>query len=177
MRQSIITSFGLAEDGHPCEAALEFRRLAITKQIADDLSVNGLDLAISFAWAGKAISRSKKLDAWQQTGVDPNTWEIVRAMSLDVEIRRYALNDALYAAPEDAFASALDHLRKASAFQRAMSSIQATISVSSSQSDVLFWMGELARIAKQIPGPDVKPSIAKADNLVNLASFRKKRGT
>lgn len=174
MFYSKIINFELAEDGHPCEAALEFRRIAITRQIVDDISLNSLDLAISFAWAGKTISRTKKLSAWQQIGVDTNTWEMVRAMSIDTEIRRLALDDALYAGSASS-SNALDHLRKSSAFNRAMHSVQATLNVANSHEDVLFCLGELSHIARQIPGPEMNPIITKSENLVNLASFRKNR--
>ena len=172
-KPSIISSFGLAEDGHPCESALEFRRIAIRNQIIEDVSVNGLDLAISFAWIGKAISRTVKLDAWKQTSVDPNTWEFVRAMALDLEVRRYALNDALSADALPNFAKALDHLRRSSSFLTAVTATQSTITATTSHSDVLFWIGELQHIAKNIEGPKIRLNIARADNLVSLASFRK----
>jgi hypothetical protein len=175
MFHSKITNLELTEDGHPCEAALEFRRIAVTKQIVEDISINSLDLAISFAWTGKAISRSNKLAAWQQIGVDANTWEMIRAMAIDTEIRRFALHDALHASSATSYSTTLDLIRRSSAFNRAMTSVQSTLSVTSNQEDVLFWMGELAHIAKQIPGPPMKPFITKADNLVHLASFRKSK--
>src|SRR5690606_23036500 len=124
---SISTNCELSEDGHPCEVALEFRRLAITGGIASDISINSLDLAIAFAWAGKAISRTKKLDSWMQTGVDPNSWDIIRAMALDAEVRRDALSDARSCAPAKSFSRSLYLLRKSAAFQRAMTSVAASI--------------------------------------------------
>lgn len=175
MRSSIISSFGLAEDGHPCEAALEFRRAAIRNNIVEEISLNGMDLAVAFAWLGKAISRTIKLDAWKQTSVDPNTWEMVWAMALDVEVRRQAIEDALFAEAQANFTRDLEYLRRSSAFQSAAEKAQATLSVSTSHNDILFWMGELQHIAQIIKGPEIKLNVAKATNLVSLATFRKTR--
>src|SRR5690606_31783728 len=173
MKQSIFTNYDLSEDGHPCEAALEFRRLAIRNGIVGDLSINSLDLAISFAWAGKAISRTRKLDSWMQAGVDPNSLDIIRAMSLDAEVRRDALKDARNAQAVNTFASSLHTLRKSTAFQRAMTSVGSTLS--STRSDTISMLVELAYVAKRLPGWDIKPEMTRTNNLVRLDSYRKKR--
>lgn len=177
MPKSIYVNTDISEDGHPCEAALEFRRVAIIHGIASDINAHALDLSISFAWAGKAISRSKKIDAWLQIGIDPNTWDIIRALALDSELRRQAIIDAKEAKPIACFTEALRYLRHSTAFQRAINTIESTTTSSDNiRDDVLSSLSELSHIAKKIPGPHPNPHIVKVDNLIRLDTYRQMTG-
>src|SRR5690606_21899889 len=115
----------VAEDGHPCEAALQFRRSVVRMGIAEDVSADALDLAIAFAWIGKAVSRTDISAEWLLSGIDPNTFVVVPLLACSSDARKAALDIATRGKPSTGMERELGRLRASSAFQSAVSTVKA----------------------------------------------------
>jgi hypothetical protein len=162
-----------AEDGHPCEAALEFRRSVIRADVAREISADALDLAISFAWIGKAISRSGALSKWLLSKIDPNCEDFVRALSSSDQIRRTALADALTAAPTHGREAELQQIRGLQGFKQAVQ-ILGQITGASPDSKQVLRLSELHLLALNLPGKQPKQiSASPSDNIVLFPGARK----
>lgn len=157
----------VSEDGHPCEAALEFRRAAIRFGAVGEVPADALDLAVSFAWIGKAVSRTVEAGAWVLAGTDPNTWQMIRAMAADPKTRRVACHAALSSPAAAFFGPELDVLRSSAAFLNAAHQVGLVRQGAGR-------LAVLASIARSLPGPELPDRVSKADNLVVLSSFRKR---
>lgn len=175
MRHIRLDDGDVSEDGHPCEAALEFRRAAVRYGVTEEVPADALDLAVSFAWIGKAVSRTAEADAWILAGADPNTWYMVRAMAVDAEVRRNAVAAAKKAAPAAGRECELKALRATVAFREACSRVGETVGTGTSASQVER-LAQLEGIAGRLPGPTIAvPFTSGVDNLVILDRFRKPR--
>lgn len=162
-----------AEDGHPCEAALEFRRSVIRADVAREISADALDLAISFAWIGKAISRSGALSKWLLSKIDPNCEDFVRAMSSSDQMRRAALADALTASPSSGRDAELQQIRGLQGFKQAVQ-ILGQITGSSPDSKQVARLSELHYLALQLPGKQLKQiNPSPSDNILMFPGVRK----
>jgi hypothetical protein len=162
-----------AEDGHPCEAALEFRRSVIRADIAREISADALDLAISFAWIGKAISRSSALSKWLLSKIDPNCEDFVRAMSSSDQMRRAALADALTASPTVGREAELQQIRGLQGFKQAIQMLD-LITGASPDSRQISRLAELHSLALKLPGEQSKQiSTSPSDNIVLFPGARK----
>jgi hypothetical protein len=144
----------VAEDGHPSEAALEFRKQAIRLGIVKEVSADAVDLAISWAWLGKAISRTKASVRWGLEGIDANTFEFIVALGKCHSLRRTALMDATSAEAMSGRREELLKIRKLAGFLNAVNQAQKVATVSIRQVDVLR-LSELAYITGRMPGTDV----------------------
>lgn len=160
-----------SEDGHPCEAALEFRRLSF-RYLHREVPADALDLAISLAWIGKAVSRTIEAPKWIEGGVDPNTWEMIRTLAIDADARRLALNTAINGEPVNVLAESLFRIRQSSGFKTSYEAGLKTLEPHP-ELPVLKRYHQLAAIALQFKGPDLNMSFVKADNLIVLSKFRK----
>jgi hypothetical protein len=175
MKSKVIISAGdAAEDGHPCEAALAFRNVAIRSNIADEIPADVLDMAIQFAWIGKAISRTMALNEWCLAGIDPNTREIVAAMALDSETRQVALNHALKAKAIIGLESGLASIRRSSAFIHASKIVLSVCGARPSVADISK-LAFLSSVASQLPDTRRIKFGQAQDTVVSLEAFRKIR--
>ncbi len=164
-----------SEDGHPCEVALEFRRTIIRQDIARDISADALDLAISFAWIGKAISRSGALAKWLLNKIDPNCEDFIRALASSDQMRRAALSDALTASATTGRDDELRTIRELQAFKQATQALRHVTSSSPKSVEVLR-LAELQELSSQLPGKQVKCiSTAPSDNILLFPTMRKSR--
>lgn len=162
-----------SEDGHPCEAALEFRRAAIRFGVAEEIGADALDLAVSFAWIGKAVSRTAEAWSWISAGSDPNTWLMIRAMARDPEARSIALKAALSGNPAPGFESGLAAIRESRGFSGAALAVGRTLGDKAVAAERKR-LAELEAVAKRLPGPeDVRP-MKLPGNVVALRDFRKR---
>jgi len=164
----------VSEDGHPCEAALEFRRAAIRFGVADEIGADALDLAVAFAWIGKAVSRTTEAWPWITAGSDPNTWLMVRAMACDTEARRIALKTALSGEASPGFEGDLAALRTSQAFYGAAHAVSRTVS-RDIPAEEQTRLAELTAVAKLLPGPENVLPVKAAPNVVALRDFRKRK--
>lgn len=162
----------VSEDGHPCEAALEFRRAAIRFGAVDEVPADALDLAVSFAWIGKAVSRTVEAGAWVLAGTDPNTWQMIRAMAADSKTRKVACRVALSSPAAAFFGPELEALRACAAFRNAAKQAEPAVSMTAKQEEGRFAV--LSSIARSLPGPELPCQPANADNLVVLSAVRKR---
>lgn len=141
----------VAEDGHPSEAALEFRKQAIRLSIVKEVSADAVDLAISWAWLGKAISRTKASVRWGLEGIDANTFEFIVALGKSHALRAAAIADATGAEALSGRREELFKIRKLAGFLNAVNQCQRAAGASTRQIDVLR-LSELNFIAGQMPG-------------------------
>jgi hypothetical protein len=165
----------VSEDGHPCEAALQFRKAVVRMGVTDDISADALDLAISFAWIGKAISRTDICAEWIVANIDPNTYLIVPLLASSADARGKALEIALKSKPSLGMERELGRLRVASAFQGAVSAVKALSRQTPSARDLLR-LSELADLSLAFPaGQRRLPSTAGTGNVLLLDKFRSRR--
>lgn len=177
MKRNIDNLDEVAEDGHPSEAALEFRKQAIRLGIVKEISADAVDLAISWAWLGKAISRTKAATKWGVEGVDANTFEFVVALGKSHALRQTAINDATSAEAMPGRREELLKIRKLAGFLNAVNQSQKVTTVSTRQVDVMR-LSELTYIAGQMPGSDLsRIKTLETSNVLPFArlSKRKKR--
>lgn len=161
-----------AEDGHPCQAALMFREVVIRSGICGEVSVDALDLAIVFAWIGKAVSRTTLASEWRIEGMDPNTWQIVPLLALDSDVRSEALSAAVSGAAERGFERELARLRSMSGFVSAVETMKTIASVRPDLKNILR-LSELAELANGIPARQrTLPRSRRSGNVVILDAFR-----
>lgn len=163
-----------AEDGHPCEVALSFRLAAIRSDIVDEIPADVLDLAIQFAWIGKAVSRTASLDQWCMSGIDPNTREMVAAMATDHQTRQTALAQAIRSKASYGLESSLRSIRSSQAFMHALKVVQSICSRTPSVTDIER-LAILADLSSKLS--DTKRlAISKAfDGVLSLEAFRKRK--
>ena len=120
-----------AVDGHPCEVALAFRHVIIRSGIAEEIQSDIIDLAIQFAWIGKAISRTQKIDNWFISGIDPNARGIITAMATDSFTRQTALTHAINGKAIKGMEKSLINIRKTKAFMNAADTVKALCTIPS----------------------------------------------
>lgn len=156
----------VSEDGHPSEAAIELRRAAIRMNIVKEISADALDLAINYAWVGKAVSRTKASTKWQIQGVDPNTYEFILAMASDSSIRETAIKDALESEPARGRKPEIDNIRSLCGFQNAVENLKRTV-LKARAARELARMAELCYISQCIlERKKIKPKPIVLDNVV-----------
>lgn len=164
-----------SEDGHPCEAALQFRKAVVRMGAAEDVSADALDLAIAFAWIGKAVSRTNVCAEWQVAGIDPNTYIIVPVLASSAQARETALSVALKSEAVAGMEADLRRLRGSSAFLSAVSTMKALASPRPDVRNVLR-LSELAELASLFPKEQRRlPSVAGTGNVVLIERFRSRR--
>jgi hypothetical protein len=163
-----------AEDGHPCEVALRFREAAIRSGVVDEVPADVLDLAIQFAWMGKAISRTVDLNEWCLSGVDPNTREIVAAMSMDSATRQIALHHAVKGIAAAGLEKSLRRIRSAQGFGHAVRVVQTVCGRNPSVADVERLSALNAISAGLVDTRRLERAVA-AEGVVSLDAVRKQR--
>lgn len=165
----------VSEDGHPCEAALQFRKAVVRMGVAEDISADALDLAISFAWIGKAVSRTDICAEWIVSDIDPNSYVVVPLLASSEEARRTALEIALRSKASLGMERELGRLRAASAFQGAVTAVKALARSNPSVRDVVR-LSELAELSLAFPARQRRlPAAAGTGNVVLLDEFRQRR--
>ncbi|NTF17474.1 hypothetical protein G6L37_03505 [Agrobacterium rubi] len=175
MSSRSIPDGDVAEDGHPCEAALQFRRSIVRMGVAEDVSADALDLAITFAWIGKAVSRTSVSAEWQIAGIDPNTYLIVPLLACSGDARRKSLEIAVRAQASAGMVRELGQLRASSAFQSAVATMRALMRSNPSARDVLR-LSELAGLSSEFPKAQrTMPRTGGTGNVVMLDRFRTRR--
>jgi len=112
-----------SEDGHPCESALEFRRLLRCWGMADEIPADVLDLCIALAWIGKAVSRTDAVYEFRDMGVDPNTWQIIAGMASEHEVAVRAMAVAMTGEPDSRRGPELAMVRQSEAFRNAYETV------------------------------------------------------
>lgn len=163
-----------AEDGHPCEAALQFRRAVIRMDVANEVSADALDLAIAFAWIGKAVSRTDICAEWLVAGVDPNTFVIIPLLASSGDARVEALKVATTAKAMPGYERELSRLRAGSAFVNAVS-VMKTLGRSNPGVRDVIRLSELAELSLDFPEHQrMLPKIAGSGNVVMLDKFRRR---
>lgn len=164
-----------AEDGHPCEAALQFRRAVIRMDVANEISSDALDLAIAFAWIGKAVSRSDVCAEWHVAGIDPNTYVIIPLLSSSGEARAEALRVATVGAPMTGYERDLARLRAGRGFIAAVQVMKDIARSTPSVMDVMR-LSELAELSLGFPEHQRSlPKVAGSGNVVMFDQIRKRR--
>jgi hypothetical protein len=164
-----------AEDGHPCQAALMFRDVVIKSGIAGEVSADALDLAIAFAWIGKAVSRTTVASEWMIEGMDPNTWQVVPLLASDGDVRSEALKVALTGNPGKGFERELSRLRSTAGFVASVATMKSLASMRPDLKNVLR-LSELAGLANGIPARQrTLPRAKRSGNVVILESFRRRQ--
>lgn len=175
MNRNWAISADASEDGHPCEAALEFRRVAIRCGAADEVPVDALDLAVAYAWIGKVVSRTADVGSWVLAGADPNTWQMIRAMALDAEVRKAALASAKSGSPSAIFGeSHLKKLRATKGFHIAFEQVSKTVAHTVHPADVER-IAVLSSIARALPGAQLKRVPGSQGNLIMLEAYRSRK--
>lgn len=169
-----ISAGDAAEDGHPCEVALAFRSAVIRSDIADEIPADVLDLAIQFAWIGKAVSRTVGLDEWCLSGIDPNTREMVAAMAMDSTARQAALDHAVKAKASPGLETSLRSIRSGQAFSHALRTVQSVCGRNPSISDVER-LAILCDLSSRLSDTKRLARARKAEGVVSLDAFRKRR--
>jgi len=117
-----------SEDGHPCEAALEFRRILRCWGMADELPADVVDLCVSLAWIGKAVSRTEAVYEFREMGVDPNTWQIIAGMATEETVAKRALQAAALDPADSRRSQELALIRQTEAFKNAYETVARTLS-------------------------------------------------
>ncbi len=158
----------VAEDGHPSEAALEFRKQAIRLGIVKEVSADAVDLAVSWAWLGKAISRTKASVRWGLEGIDANTFEFIVALGKSHALRATAIADATGAEALSGRREELLKIRKLGGFLNAVNQCQKAAGTSIRQIDVLR-LSELSFVAGRMPGSSVTK--IQAVEISNILAF------
>lgn len=169
-----IAAGDASEDGHPCEVALAFRTAVKFADVADEVPADILDLAIQFAWIGKAVSRTGHLGDWLRDGIDPNTREIVAAMAVDSRARQMAVLHAGKGAAAPRLEANLRAIRTSQAFVHAIRVAGGLCGSSPAVADVIR-LSRLAEFAAALPDtkrPAPKPPQA---SVLSLEAFRKQR--
>jgi len=164
----------VSEDGHPCEAALEFRRAAIRFGLVNEIAADVLDLAVAYAWMGKAVSRTADAAAWQRQGVDPNTWQMIRAMATGKGTLAAAHLAATRGIAIHGFDRDLAILRASVAFTSACAQVEMSL-FGDRRASVAARTAELARIAAGLPGAEPE-GLEPTDKVVRIEDFRKAKG-
>lgn len=174
MNKTRISAGDAAEDGHPCEVALAFRSAVIRSDVADEIPADVLDLAIQFAWIGKAVSRTEGLDEWCLSGIDPNTREMIAAMAMDTLARQTALHHAVRSKASPGLECSLRAIRTSQAFAQALRVVQSV----SGQRPAVADVERLAALCDLSARLSDTRRLAKAkavDGIVSLEAFRKRR--
>ena len=162
----------LAEDGHPCEAALQFRRTAIRLGVADEISGDALDLAVSFAWIGKAVSRTNVAAEWCVNGVDPNTYSVIALLGSTPALRRQALEIATGAPAMVGRERNLGRIRATSGFSAAVAAMKAVTSAKLSVRDMMR-LSEISEVLNLFPVEERSLAFSRTTgNVVMLDAFR-----
>jgi len=172
MKAAIPSMKDFAFDGHPCEAALEFRRAVVRFGVADELTADAVDLATCMAWLGKAISRTEALHAWLRSGTDPNTWQAVRVLASDFSLCRIALDAASNCPPKYGMEAELKAIRESRGYARAALEVQGIADGSFTQGAIM-----LAKAARALPGrvPHPQELEFRLCNIVDLSAARRSR--
>lgn len=68
----------ISEDGHPMQAAMEFRRWLIIHGISDEIPADILDLCYHFSWLGKAVRQVLHARGIHEVGLDFNSFHAIR---------------------------------------------------------------------------------------------------
>lgn len=157
-----------SEDGHPCEAALEFRRAAIRCRVVDELPADVVDLATAYAWIGKAVSRTTACAAWLEAGADPNTWHGIRAMAAYPRARSLALSAAKSAEAAAGMERQLRAVRNSPGFKAACATMEAVAAGDPGETWRSSW---LQGVAAKLPGPDVAAAGARGGTVAEVVSL------
>lgn len=163
-----------AEDGHPCEAALELRRVLRVREIADDVPADVLDLCISIAWIGKAISRTEKVGDFLSSGVDPNTWQIIAAVGRDRSLAARVLETAMNAKAGTGMAPELAAIRRSEAFKTASDAVRRIVGEATCAAHGRRWL-RLGNLCRDLDDVARVPEFRSAA-IVDLVSYRSGRG-
>lgn len=163
-----------AEDGHPCEVAIAFRDVVIRSNVMDEIPADVLDLAIQFAWIGKAVSRTDGLHEWCLSGIDPNTREMVAAMSMDSLARETAIQHAVKGKAAYGLEESLRSIRSSQAFGHALKVVQSVCGRNPSVSDVER-LAILADLSSQLSDTKRLARAKAVEGVVSLDAFRKHR--
>lgn len=174
IKKDRLSAGDAAEDGHPCEVALAFRSAVIRSDIADEIPADVLDLAIQFAWIGKAVSRTVGLNEWCLSGIDPNTREMVAAMAMDSSTRQTAIHHAVKAAAAPGLEQSLRSIRSSQAFAQALRTLQSVSGRSPSAYDVER-LAILCDLSSKLSDTKRLAQTKAADSVVSLDAFRKRR--
>ncbi|MCS4089739.1 hypothetical protein [Rhizobium sp. BK176] len=163
-----------AEDGHPCEVAIAFKDVVIRSDIADEVPADVVDLAIQFAWIGKAVSRTEGLNEWCLSGIDPNTREMVAAMAMDSLARETAIQHAVKGKAALGLEDSLRSIRASQGFRHAIKVVQSVCGRNPSISDVER-LSDLADISSRLSDTKRLAAAKAATAVVSLDAFRKHR--
>jgi len=163
-----------SEDGHPCEVALAMRLAVVRSRIVDEIPADVLDLAIQFAWIGKAVSRTVAINEWFLSGIDPNTREIVASMAVDSVARQAALSHATGSPASPSMAEGLAAVRSCQAFAHAVKVVKSLCGPSPSASDVQR-LAILCGISQAMSDTKRLARAKAADGIISLDAFRKSR--
>ncbi len=163
-----------AEDGHPCEVAIAFRDVVIRSNVIDEIPADVLDLAIQFAWIGKAVSRTEGLHEWCLSGIDPNTREMIAAMSMDTLTRETAIQHAVRSKAAYGLEESLRSIRSSQAFGHALRVVQSVCGRNPSVADVER-LAFLAHLSSQLSDTKRLARAKAAEGVVSLDAFRKQR--
>ena len=113
-----------AVDGHPCEAAISFRNAIVKSEVSEEVPADVVDLAIHFAWIGKAITRTNHLKEWLASDIDPNTRDVITALSIDSFSRQKALSHAADGKAAFGMEASLKDIRQTKAFINAINTVR-----------------------------------------------------
>jgi hypothetical protein len=116
-----------AEDGHPAEAALEMRRILVVSGNAEEVPADVLDLAVSIAWLGKAMSRTRRMADLLVEGVDPNTWQVIGYAARSDEALAEFIEEARMERPAKGQAMSLADIRSSIAFRASCDAVSESI--------------------------------------------------
>ncbi len=163
-----------AEDGHPCEVAFAFRDVVIRSDVADEVPADVLDLAVQFAWIGKAVSRTVGMNEWFLSGIDPNTRYMVAAMSMDTLSRQTALEHAVKGKALPGMESALRAVRCCQAFSHALRVVQSVSGRNPSVADVER-LATLCDMSARLSDTKRLASARAQTDVISLDAFRKHR--
>lgn len=160
-------------DGHPCEAAIAFRDVVVRSDVTEEVPADVLDLAMQFAWLGKAVSRTTSLHQWFLSGIDPNTRDVIPAMAIDAHARAAALNQALTGDASPGMGDSLKSVRDCLAFKQAVKTVTGLCNANPPTADVMR-LAVLCGISQRLGGVKrlAKPPEGE---VVSFEAFRKRR--